>query len=169
MSLRLGFHHGNDLRFMIPSCTLRLHANNDIANASLAQSSDVPIYMRNDFDDQLLEMCRAPFGGSKSHPRGSRFRVTDSIENKHRYSKVIYTLRRALKSSGDLVMDARNSLSAGFIRTGRICMHLLMWIFGLAVLQKVASPDPIDQNISGNSKYSQRFMHTRPPSTSAFI
>jgi hypothetical protein len=41
---------------------------------------------------------------------------------------------------------------AGFIRIGRICMHLLMWIFGPAVLQKVASPDLIGQNISGNSK-----------------
>jgi hypothetical protein len=48
---------------MIPSCTLRLHASNDIANESLAQSSDVPIYMRRDFDDQSMEMCRAPFRG----------------------------------------------------------------------------------------------------------
>lgn len=63
MSLRPGFHRGNNLHFMISSCTLRLHASNDIANASLAQSSDVPIYMRRDFDDQSLEMCRAPFGG----------------------------------------------------------------------------------------------------------
>jgi hypothetical protein len=43
MSLQPGFHHGNDLHFMIPSCTLRLHASNDIANESLAQRSDVPI------------------------------------------------------------------------------------------------------------------------------
>lgn len=62
MSLRPGFHHDNDLHLMIPSCTLRLHASNDIANESLAQSSDVPIYMRRDFDNQSTEMCRAPFG-----------------------------------------------------------------------------------------------------------
>ncbi|KAG2001358.1 hypothetical protein GB937_010255, partial [Aspergillus fischeri] len=163
-SLRLRFYHGNDLHSLIPSCALRLHASNDIANASLAQSSDIPIYMRSDFDDQSLKLCLPS--------RGCRFRVTDSIGDKHTYGVrrlVIYTLRRALKSSGDLVIDARSSLSAGFIRTGRICMQLLMRILGPAVLQKVASPDVIDQKISGNSKYSQRFMHTRPPSTSAFI